>query len=371
MNAGLGDAPRHAALGRVADLAGDDQPVGLVEQAAGGGAHHERRHQVLEHRPGPRDQRRAAADRRQRPTEPEPVVGARRRPWRSPGSWSAAPPRRAGRSSSDRARPSRTRKPIENSLRVGSNRKLKSISATSRCAWSAIACSRRTRSPPAAWPARGRGSVAGRVGQLGERRAGAAAGERAAAARGRGDGCRRSPGRPRPTSRSRSSTARPALGGERRGDVRQRPSLRRRARRDAPPRRRPTSRRAVAARARRAPRARCRPSSGLASADRRRPRPRLASQRRSRRRSRPARRSTGSGWSIIWRQALDSGEQVAGEVAAVDRRHVLGLEPLQVARVVPVVEVAAEPFEPTDRRQRRLEPLDHLERADPAEVAGA
>ena len=69
------------------------------------------------------------------------------------------------------------------------------------------------------------------------------------------------------------------------------------------------------------------PGERSGSAGRRRSRRRPRGSARSRRRSRPARRPTGSGWSIIWRQALDSVEQVAGEVAAVDRRHVRGLEP--------------------------------------------
>ncbi len=38
-----------------------------------------------------------------------------------------------------------------------------------------------------------------------------------------------------------------------------------------------------------------------------------------------------------------------------------GLEPAQVARVVPVVEVAAEPLEPVDGGERRLEALHHLD----------
>ena len=61
-------------------------------------------------------------------------------------------------------------------------------------------------------------------------------------------------------------------------------------------------------------------------------------------------------------------EQVAGEVAAVDGRHVRGLEPVQVARVVPVVEVTAEPFEAGDRGERRLQALHHVEGPDPAEI---
>ena len=62
-------------------------------------------------------------------------------------------------------------------------------------------------------------------------------------------------------------------------------------------------------------------------------------------------------------------EQVTGEVAAVDGRHVFGFERVEVARVVPVVQVPAIPLETVDRGERRLEALDHLDRADPAEVA--
>ena len=50
---GLGDAPRHPALGRVAHLARDHEAAGLVEQAPRGRVHDERGHEVLEHRAGP------------------------------------------------------------------------------------------------------------------------------------------------------------------------------------------------------------------------------------------------------------------------------------------------------------------------------
>jgi hypothetical protein len=62
-------------------------------------------------------------------------------------------------------------------------------------------------------------------------------------------------------------------------------------------------------------------------------------------------------------------EQVPGEVAAVDRRHVRRIKPTQVARVVPVVEMAAIVLELVDRRQRLLQTIHHLEGADPTEVA--
>ena len=60
-------------LGAVLHLPAHHQPIGLLEQAADRRAHHQRRHQVLEHRARPRNQRRAAIDRRHRAPQPEPV----------------------------------------------------------------------------------------------------------------------------------------------------------------------------------------------------------------------------------------------------------------------------------------------------------
>ena len=71
---GLRDAPRHAALIAVLDLPLDHGFVRLVEQRARIGAHHEQRHQVLEHRRAPRQQRARRAARRQRASELEPVL---------------------------------------------------------------------------------------------------------------------------------------------------------------------------------------------------------------------------------------------------------------------------------------------------------
>ena len=59
----------------VLDLPLDDQIVGLVEDAALRLLHHQRRHQILEHRAGPGHQRAAEADLDDRPAEPEPVFG--------------------------------------------------------------------------------------------------------------------------------------------------------------------------------------------------------------------------------------------------------------------------------------------------------
>jgi hypothetical protein len=72
--AGLGDAPGDPALAAVGDLAGDHGAAGLVEQRAGVARHDQHRHQVLEHRAAPRDQRRPAAGGRQPAAQREPVL---------------------------------------------------------------------------------------------------------------------------------------------------------------------------------------------------------------------------------------------------------------------------------------------------------
>ena len=69
------------------------------------------------------------------------------------------------------------------------------------------------------------------------------------------------------------------------------------------------------------------------------------------------------------RAGIGERDQVAGEIAAVDRRDIRRIERAKIARVVPIVEVAAEPLQPFHRGERRFEALDRLERADPAEVA--
>src|SRR5205807_4405742 len=52
--------------------------------------------------------------------------------------------------------------------------------------------------------------------------------------------------------------------------------------------------------------------------------------------------------------------QVAGKIAAVDGRHVAGLQGPERAGVVPVVEMPAVAFEVRDRRQGGLEPIDRV-----------
>ena len=70
----LGDAPWHAAAGGIRDLPAHHRLVGLVEQRARVRSHDQQRHQVLEHRRAPREQRPRRAARRQRASELEPVL---------------------------------------------------------------------------------------------------------------------------------------------------------------------------------------------------------------------------------------------------------------------------------------------------------
>ncbi len=71
---GLRDAPRDAALLAVFDLPPDHRPVRLVEQRPAVAAHDEERHQVLEHRPRPGDERAAPVHGRELAAEVEPVL---------------------------------------------------------------------------------------------------------------------------------------------------------------------------------------------------------------------------------------------------------------------------------------------------------
>ena len=62
-------------LSAVLDLPRDDEPIGFGEEALVGRAHDQRRHQVLEHRARPGDERRAARDLGGHAPHPEPVLG--------------------------------------------------------------------------------------------------------------------------------------------------------------------------------------------------------------------------------------------------------------------------------------------------------
>ena len=73
----------------------------------------------------------------------------------------------------------------------------------------------------------------------------------------------------------------------------------------------------------------------------------------------PARdRDASAGIAAPFRAGIGERDQMAREIAAVDRRDVGRLERPQIARVVPVEEVAVEALQPLHGRQRRLEPLD-------------
>ena len=72
---GFRNAPGDPERGPVFDLPPHDQPARPLDQAAGRRAHHERRHQIFEHRARPGDQRGAVRDRRDGAAEPEPVAG--------------------------------------------------------------------------------------------------------------------------------------------------------------------------------------------------------------------------------------------------------------------------------------------------------
>ena len=61
---------------------------------------------------------------------------------------------------------------------------------------------------------------------------------------------------------------------------------------------------------------------------------------------------------------------MAGEIPAVHRRYVPGVERTAVSRVVPVVEVAAEALEAGHRLERGLEPLDGVDGPEPAKIVG-
>ena len=71
----LGDAPGDAVGRPVGDVALDHEPARLLEQAALGGPHDQRGHEVLEHRPRPGDEGGAELERRHGAAETEPVRG--------------------------------------------------------------------------------------------------------------------------------------------------------------------------------------------------------------------------------------------------------------------------------------------------------
>ena len=69
-------------------------------------------------------------------------------------------------------------------------------------------------------------------------------------------------------------------------------------------------------------------------------------------------------------QTLPQGQQMPGEIAAVDRRNILRAKRVERVRVVPVVEMAAILLHPFDGGDRLLHALNRLFEAQPAEVTG-
>ena len=123
-------------------LALHDQPIGLLEQAAGRRAHDQRRHQVLEHRARPGDQRRPVSERRRGPAEAEPVPG--RDIALGDGEQAGEPRLRCEQIVAARCRAG-ARRPNSrstSSLRSGSSRNAKSIASAMARAVSASAFSR-------------------------------------------------------------------------------------------------------------------------------------------------------------------------------------------------------------------------------------
>ena len=68
-------------------------------------------------------------------------------------------------------------------------------------------------------------------------------------------------------------------------------------------------------------------------------------------------------------QPRSQRQQLAGKVAAIDRRHVVWTQRLHGLRVVPVEEVAAVALQGLHRGQRRVQAREQLARTDVAEVA--
>ena len=68
---------------------------------------------------------------------------------------------------------------------------------------------------------------------------------------------------------------------------------------------------------------------------------------------------------------IGESDEVPGQIAAINRRYISGIERPQIPRIVPVVEMAAEAREPVHGGQGRLQPLGRINRSRPSQVAGA
>ncbi len=338
---GFGYAPGQAQLRGVVDLPAHDQTVGLLEQASRRRAHDERGHQILEHRSRPRNQRGAVRDGRRGAAEPEPMLGRRRRLWRSRKSWRAAPRKPADRNNSNRARlPARE---IRSTATGGGGR---TRSRSPSPAPSTAPCSSRIESRAIAERAASAdcarswrcASIAFRV-ACAQNSISAPLPSPRSIASAPAMSTMISASAERPTSRAARSSSESgacrtasATDGERVVELAQGHGL------------------GLAAVAQAGGfRAGYVESVGDAVE---------ASLRRNR---------TASPFPARVRQR----DQVSGQIAAVDGGHVSRVERAQIARVVPIVEVSAEALQAAHRRKRRLEPFDRLVGPDPAEVASA
>ena len=81
-------------------------------------------------------------------------------------------------------------------------------------------------------------------------------------------------------------------------------------------------------------------------------------------------RRAGGPVGRCFRAGIRHRDQVGGQIAAVDRRHVFRRQRAEILGVVPVVEMAAESLQRGHRRDGSLQPLEHVEGSDPAEVPG-
>ena len=64
-------------------------------------------------------------------------------------------------------------------------------------------------------------------------------------------------------------------------------------------------------------------------------------------------------------------DEVSGQIAAIDRGHILRVERMEILRIVPVEEMAAMAGHPMHGRERRLQPLGGVQGADPPQIARA
>ncbi len=70
-----------------------------------------------------------------------------------------------------------------------------------------------------------------------------------------------------------------------------------------------------------------------------------------------------------FRTEIPNGNQMPGEVAAIDRGNIFRLQRAQVLGAIPVVEMAAMAFEAVHRGESDLQPVDGFGQADPAEIS--